>query len=94
MPTIITEFIHEIIIAALIGALMWPWKKIKTAYEETSARLEAVHTELSTQRNNCLRTLQDQGDKQIEILGKVANTLGEMSLDQRATLEVIRDRKA
>ena len=87
---LVEQFWHELIFTALIaivmGVAVWPYKKVKAAYAALLEGQKAVQVELSTQRTNCLATLQDQGEKQIEILGKVADTLNAMHLDQRELL--------
>jgi hypothetical protein len=57
------------------GALMWPFKAIKRKGEEITKELKAVQAELTTQRTNCLNTLQSQGEKQISLLERMADTL-------------------
>jgi hypothetical protein len=86
---IISDFRHEIVISILasifLGAVAMPFRKVKSAWLDLTTKLEAVHIELSVQRNNCLQTLQNQGDKQIELLGKAVDTLGEMRLEAKET---------
>ena len=71
---------------------MWPFKRVVAAYKEATEKLDAVHTELTTQRENCLTSLQRQGDKQIELLGKAVEVLGEMHTDSKLMLEHLRDK--
>jgi len=52
------------LVAGGIALIMWPFRK-----------LAAIHNELIAQRTNCLQTLQNQGGKQIELLGKAVTTL-------------------
>jgi len=79
---------------AIAGSVaMWPIRKVQNAYKEATAKLEAVHTELTTQRENCLSSLQRQGDKQIELLGKAVEVLGEMHTDSKLMLEHLRDER-
>jgi hypothetical protein len=54
--------------------------------------LDAVHTELTAQRTNCLDTLQRQGDKQVDLLGKSVDVLSEIRTDMKITLEHLRDK--
>jgi hypothetical protein len=87
---ILHDYVHEIIVSAILAiagsAAMWPVRKISKAYEEAIEKLDAVHTELTTQRENCLSSLQRQGDVQIEVLKEVSSTLKDMHLDQRTLL--------
>jgi hypothetical protein len=62
-------------VAGVIALFSWPFKK-----------LTVIHDELTTQRTNCLATLAQQGDTQIDLLGKAVNILEDMHLDQRELL--------
>lgn len=68
-------------------------KSVKAQWQSVTKQLGEVHTELTTQRTNCLTTLQKQGDEQIKLLGEMTGTLREMHLDQRETLGIIRARE-
>lgn len=84
------EILHEVEIGLVITiggwALMFPVRtlisKIKEAWDSQGKLLREVHAELTTQRTNCLTTLQTQGGKQIEVLEQVASTLNDMHLQQ------------
>jgi hypothetical protein len=80
------EGIISLALAALGGILMWPIRKIKTAYKELQDAINSTHAELVLQRSNCLTTLSNQGEKQIELLSKTVETLEAMHLDQRLLL--------
>jgi hypothetical protein len=41
-----------------------------------------IHQELVQQRINCLTTLQNQGDEQIKLLGKMSGSLDNIALSQ------------
>ena len=69
-------------ITGLIGALMWPFRAARKEWKALKEEQASIHAELVTQRTNCLTTLQTQGDRQIELLGKVADTLTGMALSQ------------
>jgi hypothetical protein len=81
------QFVHEGILAGLLavagGIAMWPIRKVSGAYQEFTGKLDGISKELSTQRTNCLATLQGQGDKQIELLSKTVDTLDGVRLDLR-----------
>jgi len=87
---IISQFWHELVFTVLIGiigtAAMWPIRKVKKAYDELKTAIGSTHAELVIQRSNCLKTLQDQGDRQINLLEKVSDTLSSIHLDQRQLL--------
>ena len=61
---------------------MWPIRKVKTAYKELQDAINSTHAELILQRTNCLQTLSNQGDKQVELLERMNGTLEAIHLDQ------------
>ena len=61
---------------------MWPVRKIRKEWTVLKVDQAAIHQELVKQRENCLTTLQAQGDRQIELLGEVSKTLTGMALSQ------------
>lgn len=85
------EFEHElvftVIISLFMGALMWPFRKAVKAYTELKNGLRDLHTELTTQRTNCLTTLQSQGVEQVAVLKDCANVLREIHTDQKILLD-------
>ena len=60
---------------------MWPVRKIKQEWKGVKESLAAVHNELGIQRNNCLATLQNQGEEQIALLSKTVAALDGVRLD-------------
>lgn len=60
---------------------MWPVRKAKQEWTALTTQLKEVHEELSTQRSNCLTTLQSQGAEQIVLLGKTVEVLGGVRID-------------
>lgn len=68
-------------ITGLIGVFMWPVRKIKQEWKGVKESLAAVHNELGIQRNNCLATLQNQGEEQIALLSKTVAALDGVRLD-------------
>lgn len=89
--SVVHEFIHEIVVTALLGVAgsvaMYPIKKISNAYTEVKDSLEKLHTELTTQRTNCLATLQEQGEEQITALKEIVSALRDMHIDQKIVLD-------
>jgi hypothetical protein len=87
---LITQFEHELIFTALIAILgavaMWPIKLVKKSYEDAMEKLEEVHSELVAQRTNHLSHIEASNEKQVELLGKVAETLEAIHLDQARLL--------
>jgi uncharacterized membrane-anchored protein YhcB (DUF1043 family) len=67
-----------------IGALiMWP---LKTAQKEWTALKQSItdaHTELTQQRTNHLTHIENDGAKQVELLGKTTELLEGIRLDLR-----------
>ena len=84
-----------------MAVVLWPFRKARKEWAVLKAEQASIHAELVTQRTNCLQTLQTQGDRQIELLGKVSDTLTGMALSQaeqtgylRASAQPLRRRAA
>lgn len=71
-----------LVITGLLGVIMWPFRAARKEWKIMKEEQASIHKELVTQRTNCLTTLQQQGDRQIELLGKVSDTLTGMALSQ------------
>lgn len=72
-------------LVTLLGAVaMYPFRKVKSAYNDLKTLAQETRDELATQRTNCLQTLQNDGKTQIEILGKVADTLTDIKVELAA----------
>lgn len=88
---LMVQFEHELVFTVLIsvfsGAAMWPIRKITKAYSEVKTSIEELQTELTTQRTNCLATLQTQGAEQIVVLKECATVLRDMHTDQKILLD-------
>jgi hypothetical protein len=80
------QFVYKVAASAAVGVIMgivlWPFRKMKAEWTEMKKDQALIHTELVQQRTNCLTTLQTQGDRQIELLGKVVETLGDIRIGQ------------
>ena len=80
------QFMHEGIVSLMLavvgGILMYPIRKVQKAYKELMEAVNSTRAELVTQRENCLSTLQNQGEKQVELLGKAVSTLDAIHLGQ------------
>ena len=61
--------------------IMFPVRKARAEWISLKETTAKIYEELSQQRTNCLSTLQTQGDKQIELLGKMSETLSGVRLD-------------
>jgi len=59
-------------------------RKVKAAYVELTEAVQSTKDELTKQRSNCLTTLQAQGDAQVKLLTKVADTLDSIHLETKA----------
>jgi hypothetical protein len=57
-------------------------KKVKGEWEKTTGQLTFIQSELTTQRTNCLTTLQKQGDRQVELLMEATGTLRSIDRSQ------------
>jgi hypothetical protein len=70
-----------LVITGLLGVIMWPFRKAHKEWIALKGDIAATHKELVQQRTNCLNTLQNQGDKQIELLGKTVAALDGVRLE-------------
>jgi hypothetical protein len=70
-------------VGVIMGIILWPIRKARTEWAGLKKSLADVHSELKTQRENCLVTLQSQGVTQIELLGKTVAALDGVRLDLR-----------
>ena len=81
----IMPYINKALVALVVGALgyvtMFPFRKAKAEFVAIKTAVLETKKELEQQRTNCLSTLQTQGDKQIELLGKMSDTLDGVRLD-------------
>jgi hypothetical protein len=100
IPNFVVTFRHELVSSVLISILLaaaaWPFRKLKFEWLKATAHLDAITTELTEQRTNCLATLQRQGDAQVNLLGKAVATLDGVRLDfaeQRGMLTATSARK-
>lgn len=57
-------------------------KKANEILDSFDSKLLGIQEELSTQRTNCLTTLQNQGTEQVKLLEKVAGTLEAIHISQ------------
>lgn len=91
---LLSEFKHEAVITILVtiflAVVSWPWHKAKEEWSSLKERLGEVQTELTTQRNNCLTTLQQQGSVQIGLLTKSVDALNDIKLDNREMVGYLR----
>ena len=61
--------------------MLYPIRYVKREWKILKDTMASTHAELVIQRSNCLNTLQEQGTKQIELLGKMSDTLEGVRLD-------------
>jgi hypothetical protein len=61
--------------------IMFPFRKAKAEFLSIKAAVLETKQELEQQRTNCLSTISQQGATQIQLLGKVADTLEGVRLD-------------
>ena len=94
--SVLGEFKHEVVITLMVtgflAAVTAPFRQAKAKWDAMTTKLDAVHVELTTQRSNCLTTLQSQGTDQIELLTKAVNVLGDIRLDNREMITHLRDK--
>jgi hypothetical protein len=77
----IVKWIVGLALTGLLGVFLWPFKRMKAEWTEMKKDQVSIHTELVQQRENCLTTLQRQGETQIELLGKTVAALDGVRLD-------------
>lgn len=81
----IVPYVERSIVSLLVGGaltlVLWPFRKAHKEWTGMKNDLSAVHEELVRQRTNCLTTLQNQGEKQIELLTKSVAVLDGVRLD-------------
>ena len=82
----LSQFLYKAAASAAVGVIMavilWPFRAARKEWKAMKEEQGAIHKELVTQRTNCLTTLQQQGDRQIELLTTVSATLTGMALSQ------------
>ena len=61
--------------------IMFPVRKARAEWISLKETTAKIYEELSQQRTNCLTRLQSQGDEQIKLLGKMADSLDGVRLD-------------
>jgi hypothetical protein len=84
LMTLLYKVFMGLLVAGGIGIIMWPFRSIRKEWRTLKDSVAETHAELVTQRTNCLTTLQNQGDRQIELLGKAVETLGNIHTSQAA----------
>jgi hypothetical protein len=81
----LTALSYKVVVSLAVGVIMyialWPFKKVRKEWTEFKDEQLAIHSELVRQRENCLNTLQLQGDTQIVLLRNMNNTLDGIRLD-------------
>lgn len=70
-----------VLLSGLVGAFMWPFRKARREWTALKSEQALIHQELVQQRTNCLATLQQQGEQQIDLLGKTVAALDGVRLD-------------
>lgn len=86
---VILAYVHEGIWAGGLAVISWIFlfpfrhaaKYIKEQWEQKSALLTNINSELILQRTNCLTTLQTQGGEQTAALKEVAKTLTDIRVE-------------
>jgi uncharacterized membrane-anchored protein YhcB (DUF1043 family) len=93
LQQVVDKTVVSLLVAAIGGFLVWPFKVIKRKVEEFTTELKAVQTELVTQRTNHLSHIEASAEAQLKVLEKVSNTLTDIHLDQKETLGYIKARE-
>jgi hypothetical protein len=94
--SVLSEFKHEVVITLMVtgflAAVAYPFRQAKAKWDAMTTKLDDVHKELTTQRSNCLATLQSQGTQQIEFLEKAVDALNDIKGDNREVLGYLRSK--
>ena len=81
----IMPYINKALVALVVGALgyiiMFPFRKARKEWSSLKDAVVETKKELEQQRMNCLATLQNQGDTQIQLLTKMSDTLDGVRVD-------------
>lgn len=78
---ILTKTLITLLVGGVGALILLPFKKAIKEWISLKDSIASTKAELIHQRTNCLTTLQDQGEKQVELLTKVADTLEGVRLD-------------
>jgi hypothetical protein len=83
LPTVFFWRVLQGLSVAGAGALIvWPFRKARKEWMTLKESTQAIRDELAQQRTNCLATLQNQGESQIQLLTKMSDTLQNIHLSQ------------
>ncbi len=80
--TIAVKALVGLAIAGLGALFMYPFKKAKKEWASLKQSIADAQTELVQQRTNHLSHIEADGNKQVELLGKVVDTLEAIHLGQ------------
>jgi len=70
-----------LLVAGVGALLLWPFKEARKSWKELKNSINSTRAELILQRTNCLTTLQEDGKEQVKLLGKMAETLGDIKVE-------------
>jgi hypothetical protein len=93
VETLLLKATMGLAVAGVGGILMYPIRAIKKEWAGLREKLDATQAELVQQRENHLTHIQENGEAQVNLLEKVADTLSLMHLDQKETLGMLRNTK-
>jgi hypothetical protein len=79
---LILKAIIGLLVTGIGTLLLWPFRKARQEWIGLKKGIAETQAELITQRTNCLSTLQDQGEKQITLLGEAVGVLREIHTSQ------------
>ena len=94
--SLLGQFKHEVVLTLMVtgffAAVTYPFRQAKAKWDAMTTKLDDVHKELTTQRSNCLTTLQAQGTQQIEFLKQSVEALNDIKGDNREILGYLRSK--
>jgi len=79
---LVIKTVIGLVITGLLGAIMWPIKRASKEWKALKEEQSAIHAELVQQRENHLTHIEKYSKDQVDLLGKVVDTLGEIRISQ------------
>lgn len=70
-----------LLVAGAGALLLWPFRYARKEWKSLKETMNSTHSELVLQRENCLNTLQTQGQVQVDLLEKTVAALGDIKVE-------------
>jgi hypothetical protein len=79
-----------LVITGLLGAIVWPFRKMKSEWIDMKKEQACIHSELVQQRENHLTHIEMYSNDQVTLLNKVCDVLEGVRLDLREQTTILR----